>query len=125
MRAEAILFFGDSGGAGVRELRKRGGHLLSKGRFIAAQIHAMLKDDLWLANARAANAGAAALAMACDGRMLYPVEANELFVRLSADEADRLRAAGFAFSDWGGGAGRRGVRWAMVVGRAEGRGGGN
>src|SRR3546814_7979272 len=37
MMAEAILFFGDSGGAGVRELRKRGGHLLSKGRFVAAR----------------------------------------------------------------------------------------
>src|SRR3546814_6018901 len=91
MTAEAIVFFGGSGGAGVRELKKRGGHLLSKGRFIAAQIHSMLKDDLWLANARAANAGAAELAMACDGRLLYPVEANELFVRLSADEAERLR----------------------------------
>src|SRR3546814_7650135 len=49
MMAEAIVFFGGSGGAGVRELKKRGGHLLSKGRFVAAQIRAMLKDDLWLA----------------------------------------------------------------------------
>ena len=59
MMAEAIVFFGGSGGAGVRELKKRGGHLLSKGRFVAAQIRAMLANDLWLANARAANAGAA------------------------------------------------------------------
>src|SRR3546814_8078985 len=50
MMAEAIVFFGGSGGSGVRELKKRGGHLLSKGRFVAAQIRAMLKDDLWLAN---------------------------------------------------------------------------
>lgn len=64
MMAEALVFFGGSGGAGVRELKKRGGHLLSKGRFVAAQIRAMLKGDLWLANARAANAGAAALAAA-------------------------------------------------------------
>ena len=111
MMAEAILFFGGSGAAGVRELKKRGGHLLSKGRFVAAQIHAMLAGDLWLANARAANAGAAALAQACGDRLLYPVEANELFVRLTADEAARLRGAGFDFYDWGEGAARLVVSW--------------
>src|SRR3546814_17954967 len=94
MRAEAILFFGDSGGAGVRELRKRGGHLLSKGRFVAAQIRALLADDLWLANARAANAGAAALALACGDRLPHPGEANGLFVRLPPEEAARMRGAG-------------------------------
>ncbi|WP_033075552.1 threonine aldolase family protein [Sphingopyxis sp. MWB1] len=111
MMAEAMVFFGGSGGAGLRELKKRGGHLLSKGRFVAAQIHAMLRDDLWRANARAANAGAAALAGACGERLLYPVEANELFVRLSAEEAARLRAAGFDFYDWGEGAARLVVSW--------------
>ena len=111
MMAEALVFFGGSGGAGVRELKKRGGHLLSKGRFVAAQIRAMLKDDLWLANARAANAGAAALAAACGDRLMYPVEANELFVRLTPGEAARLRAAGYDFYDWGEGAARLVVSW--------------
>lgn len=111
MMAEAIVFFGGSGGAGVRELKKRGGHLLSKGRFVAAQIRAMLKDDLWLANARAANAGAAKLAAACGGRLMYPVEANELFVRMTAEEAAKLRSAGFDFYDWGEGAARLVVSW--------------
>ena len=111
MMAEALVFFGGSGGAGVRELKKRGGHLLSKGRFVAAQIRAMLKDDLWLANARAANAGAAALAAACGPRLMHPVEANELFVRISAEEAADLRAQGFDFYDWGDGAIRLVVSW--------------
>ncbi len=111
MMAEAIVFFGGSGGSGVRELKKRGGHLLSKGRFVAAQIRAMLKDDLWLANARAANAGAAKLAAACGGRLMHPVEANELFVRLTADEAAKLRGSGFDFYDWGEGAARLVVSW--------------
>ena len=111
MMAEALVFFGGSGGAGVRELKKRGGHLLSKGRFVAAQIRVMLKDDLWLANARAANAGAAALATACRGRLMYPVEANELFVRLSAAEAAALRGRGFDFYDWGEGAARLVTSW--------------
>ncbi|WP_432768098.1 MAG: low specificity L-threonine aldolase [Sphingopyxis sp.] len=116
MMAEAIVFFGGSGGPGVRELKKRGGHLLSKGRFVAAQIRAMLKDDLWLANARAANAGAAALASACGDRLMHPVEANELFVRLTADEAARLRGAGYDFYDWGDGAARLVVSWDQDAG---------
>ncbi|QCB55530.1 low specificity L-threonine aldolase [Sphingopyxis sp. PAMC25046] len=111
MMAEAIVFFGGSGGPGVRELKKRGGHLLSKGRFVAAQIRAMLRNDLWLANARAANAGAAKLAAACGNRLMYPVEANELFVRMTAEEAAKLRAAGFDFYDWGEGAARLVVSW--------------
>lgn len=111
MMAEAIVFFGGSGGAGVRELKKRGGHLLSKGRFVAAQIRAMLTNDLWLANARAANAGAATLAAACGDRLMHPVEANELFVRLTVGEAAKLRDAGFDFYDWGEGAARLVVSW--------------
>ena len=111
MFAEALVFFGGSGGAGVRELKKRGGHLLSKGRFVAAQILAMLENDLWLANARAANAGAATLAAACGDRLLHRVEANELFLRLSAEEAAQLRAAGYDFYDWGAGAARLVVSW--------------
>lgn len=111
MFAEAIVFFGGSGGAGVCEMRKRGGHLLSKGRYIAAQILAMLDNDLWLANARAANGGAAALAAACGHRLIHPVEANELFIRLTGDEAARLRAAGHDFYDWGPGAARMVVSW--------------
>ena len=111
MMAEAIVFFGGSGGPGVRELKKRGGHLLSKGRFVAAQIRAMLTDDLWLTNARAANAGAAKLAAACGGRLMHPVEANELFVRLTVGEAAKLRGAGFDFYDWGDGAARLVVSW--------------
>lgn len=101
MTAEAMVFFGDSGGAGVRELKKRGGHLLSKGRFVAAQIQAMLEDDLWLQNARASNRGAACIAAAAGDRLYYPVEANEIFLRLTAQEAAILRTQGFDFYDWG------------------------
>lgn len=111
MMAEALVFFGGSGGAGVRELRKRGGHLLSKGRFVAAQIDAMLDDDLWLSNARGANRGAACLAEAAASRLLYPVEANELFLHLSAEEAAKLRGQGFDFYDWGAGVARMVTSW--------------
>ncbi|MEQ1725963.1 MAG: beta-eliminating lyase-related protein [Sphingopyxis sp.] len=110
MNAEALLFFGDVP-AGVHELRKRSGHLQSKGRFLAAQLLAMIEGDLWLANARAANAAAAVIAKASGDRLLHPVQANEVFLRLSADEAAILRAAGFDFYDWGDGAARLVTSW--------------
>jgi threonine aldolase len=92
-------------------MKKRGGHLMSKGRFVAAQILAMVKDDLWLENARSANRGAALLAKAAGDRLLYRVEANELFLRLSAEEAAGLRAQGFDFYDWGQGVARLVTSW--------------
>lgn len=101
MNAEALIFFDRSLYADSLYRRKRAGHLQSKGRYLAAQLLAMVRDDLWLANARAANAGAAAIARAAGDRLVYPVEANEVFIRLSADEAHALRAQGFEFYDWG------------------------
>jgi threonine aldolase len=83
--------------------RKRAGHLLSKGRFLAAQILALLEDGLWLDNARAANAAAQTLAAAVPQRLIHPVEANEVFIRASAEEAERLRVQGVDFYEWGPG----------------------
>ncbi|HEY0630268.1 MAG TPA: beta-eliminating lyase-related protein [Sphingomicrobium sp.] len=101
MNAEALIFFDPVKAEVAPRLRKRAGHLLSKGRYLAAQILALLDNDLWLANARAANAAATALADAAGAeRLVYPVEANELFVRMSPDEAAKLRAQGYDFYDW-------------------------
>jgi threonine aldolase len=112
MNAEALIFFDPAQAEVVPRLRKRAGHLLSKGRYLAAQILAMLDHDLWLANARAANAAAAALAEAAGpDRLIYPVEANELFLRMGADEADTLRAKGYDFYDWGPGEVRFVTSW--------------
>ena len=111
MNAEAIVFFDPALADMVRYRRKRAGHLQSKGRFLAAQILAMLEGDLWLANARAANAAAAAIAEACAGRLLHPVEANELFVQLTPEERAQLRGHGFSFYDWGEDAARFVTAW--------------
>jgi threonine aldolase len=111
MSAEALVFFRADLVDDSRYRRKRGGHLQSKGRFLAAQLLAMLDNGLWLANARAANAGAADLAKAAGARLLQPVEANELFLRLTPQEAERLRGQGFVFYDWGDNAGRLVVSW--------------
>ena len=101
MTAEAIVLFDLALADDLRFRRKRAGQMPSKGRFQAAQLLAMIKDDVWLRNAGQANAGAARLAAAAGDRVMYPVEANEVFVRLRAGEPERLRSLGFAFYDWG------------------------
>ncbi len=111
MNAEAIIFFDPVAADLARYRRKRAGHLQSKGRFLAAQILAMLEGELWLANARHANAAAAEIGAACKERLLYPVEANELFVQCTADERAVLRGQGFGFYDWGVDAARFVTAW--------------
>ncbi len=104
--AEAIVFFDP---ARARELpfrRKRAGHLFSKMRFLSAQLDAYVTDDLWLRNARRANAAAARLARglaALPGvRLRHPVEANELFVEMPETMITGLFEAGAQFYRWMG-----------------------
>lgn len=111
MGAEALVFFNQDLARETRYRRKRAGHLQSKGRYLAAQLLAMLEGDLWLENARAANQGAQIIAEAASERLLYPVEANEVFIKLSAAEAETLRSAGFDFYDWGEGQARLVTSW--------------
>jgi threonine aldolase len=111
MSAEALIFFDQTLAAETLVRRKRAGHLLSKGRFLAAQIVALLDEDRWRDTARAANAGAVRLAAAAGDRLRYPVEANEVFLAVTADEAASLRAQGFGFYDWTAGEIRLVVSW--------------
>lgn len=111
MNAEALVLFDPGLADVVRLRRKRAGHLQSKGRFMAAQLLAMLDSDLWLDNARAANAASAELASAAGGRLLHPVEANEVFLVLSAAERGALREQGFSFYDWGPNGARLVTAW--------------
>lgn len=110
MSAEALVFFdGDAGATPQR--RKRAGLLFSKGRYLAAQLLAMLEDGLWLTNAHAANAGARLLAEGAGDRLIHPVEANEVFLRATPEEAASLRAKGFDFYDWAAGEIRLVTSW--------------
>jgi threonine aldolase len=111
MNAEAILFFDPALADVARYRRKRAGHLQSKGRFLAAQLLAMLDGDLWLANGAAANAAAAQVAQAACDRLLHPVQANEIFLRCTATDRAALRAQGFEFYDWGPEAARFVTAW--------------
>jgi threonine aldolase len=109
--AEMLVFFRPDLAAATRYRRKRAGHLLSKGRFAAAQVLAMLEGDLWLRNGRSANAGAARLAAAAGARLIHPVQGNEVFLSVAPAEAAALRAQGFDFYDWGPGEARLVVSW--------------
>jgi len=112
LSAECLIFFRKELAAATLIRRKRAGHLLSKGRYMAAQILAMLEGDLWLDNARAANNAATRLAEAAGAqRLLLPVEANEVFIRASPGEAAALRGQGFDFYDWGPGEARLVTSW--------------
>ncbi|WP_448585051.1 threonine aldolase family protein [Thermaurantiacus sp.] len=119
MSAEALLVFDPALAATIPVRRKRAGLMAPKGRFAAAQLLALIRGGLWLQNARAANAGAQALAAAAPARLLHPVEANEVFLRLDAAERAQLRAQGFQFHDWelaGPDAARFVVRWDQAPG---------
>ena len=111
LNAEALILFRTELADEIAVRRKRAGHLLSKGRSLAAQLLAMLDGDLWLDNARAANAAAQSLAKAAPDRLLYPVEANEIFLKVTAEEAGHLRGLGFDFYDWGPGEIRLVTSW--------------
>ena len=111
MGAEAVVLFDPEEAEVLRFRRKRAGQLQSKGRFLAAQILAMLEGDLWLANARSANAAAAELAAAAGQRLLHPVEANEVFLTCTAAERAALRQQGFGFYEWGTEAARLVTAW--------------
>ena len=118
MSAEAIVFFDPSLADVVRYRRKRAGHLQSKGRFLAAQLLAMLDRDLWLENARSANAAAQAIAEGASERLMHPIEANEVFIRLTPAERETLRSAGYQFYDWGTHAARFVAAWDSDLGEA-------
>ncbi len=111
MSAEALVFFEPDLAAVTQYRRKRAGLLLSKGRYLAAQILAMLDDDLWIANGRAANAAAAKLGAAGGDRVIHAVDANEVFLRATPQEAAALRARGFDFYDWAEGEIRLVTAW--------------
>ncbi len=111
MNAEALVFFDAAHADATLRRRKRAGLLLSKGRYLAAQVLAMLDGGLWLDTARAANAAASALAQSAGERLIHPVEANEVFLRATPDEAAALRAQGFDFYDWAAGEIRLVTAW--------------
>jgi len=100
--AEVIVVFRKELAKAVAALRHRSGHEMSKMRLLSAQLEEYLTDDLWLRNARNANAMAARLRDGLEPHVeiLRPVEANIVFIRLPPERLAALRADGFQFLDW-------------------------
>jgi threonine aldolase len=102
--ADAVVFFDPAMARDFERRRKRAGHLMSKLRFVSAQLVAYLKNGLWLENARHANAMALRMAEGLKtvngAKLLHRVEANELFVALPEETVASLESQGFYFYRW-------------------------
>jgi threonine aldolase len=109
---EAVVILTPELAEGFQYIRKQSLQLASKMRFIAAQFDALLTNELWLRNARQANAMAARLEAAVASlpgvRIAYPVQTNAVFAGIPRAARDKL-IPDWAFYDWDVAAGE--VRW--------------
>ena len=98
--AEAIVFFKPEYVGNFPFLHKRSGQLLSKMRFVSAQLEAYITDDLWLNNAKHANSMAQILSKALsniDGvKLLYQTQSNEIFGNFSEKIITNLKKNGYS-----------------------------
>lgn len=102
-QAEAVIVFDPVRAADFAFIRKRAGHVVSKHRFIAAQMSAYLKDGLWLELAGHANAMAGRLRQGIEtagGRLAADFVGNEVFAVLPRAALASARAAGATFYEW-------------------------
>ena len=96
--AELIVAFDGELAKEIAPRWHRSGHRPSKMRCLSAQFEAYLTDDLWLRNARHANAMAARLGAGLP--VIHEVQANVVFARFPVKVAKGLEAQGFQFYDW-------------------------
>jgi threonine aldolase len=98
---ELVVFFKQDLAREFDYRLKQAGQLASKMRFLAAQWIGLLTDNVWLRNARHANRMACRLAerLQTDAKIgiVFPVEANAVFVRMSDQLAGGLRQRGWHF----------------------------
>ena len=94
MFGEAVVIFNRELHGRAAFLRKQAMQLASKMRFVSSQFEALLTDDLWLRNARHANAMASRLESKLRQfpgvEIARPVEANGVFARLERRAINRL-----------------------------------
>ncbi|NIY77632.1 threonine aldolase [Thalassospira sp. HF15] len=103
LAVDAIILFDPELRRKTEQNRKRGGHLFSKHRYLAAQLLAYLEDDLWLRNASHANQAAQALAKSLSAMGATPAfnpQGNELFIHMTDLLAEKLRDASIVYRPW-------------------------
>ena len=101
--AEAIIFFKPELVGNISFLMKRAGHLLSKMRFVSAQLDAYISNDVWLKNAKQANEMGKKLS---DGlvkhnsiKLAYPTQANEVFAKFPREMIVHLNSLGYKMNE--------------------------
>ena len=115
--AEAIIFFKKDLVGNVAFLMKRAGHLLSKMRFVSAQLDAYISNDVWIKNAKQANKMGKKLSDGLkdhsDINLAYPTEANEVFATFPRNKIDHLNSEGYQINEdeWDGKAVRLVAAW--------------
>ena len=100
---EIVVLFDDALAEDTAYRHKQAAMLFSKNRLAAAQACALLEDGHALDLATHANAMAAKLAArlaAAGAPAAYPSQSNEIFVWLTPQMAERLRAAEITFAPW-------------------------
>ncbi|MGB9198166.1 MAG: low specificity L-threonine aldolase [Terriglobales bacterium] len=101
MGAEAVVFFRPELAADFLFLRKQAMQLASKMRFMAAQMDALLTNDLWRRNAAHANRMAKLLAQQIEkirgARIVYPVDANGVFAQIPHDAIGKIQERYFFY----------------------------
>ncbi|ETX30008.1 threonine aldolase family protein [Roseivivax isoporae] len=104
MGVEAVIFFDPARHWEFQLRRKRGGHLFSKFRYLAAQMDAYLSDDLWRDLASRANARCAELVagLGKHAQVLNDARGNIVFATLPRAVHHRLRAEGASYYVWQG-----------------------
>ena len=100
MAAEAVILFNPDKAKEGFLRQKRAGQLLSKQRYLAAQLTAMAEDNLWLDIGRESNAKTARLCAALreiNGTDIPEIiNSNMTFIRLQPDQIKRLQDEGLA-----------------------------
>jgi threonine aldolase len=117
LAAEAIIFFKKDLVGNVAFLMKRAGHLLSKMRFVSAQLDAYISNDVWIKNAKHANKMGKRLSEGLnnhsDINLSYPTDANEIFATFPRNKIDHLNSEGYTINEdeWDGKAVRLVTAW--------------
>lgn len=108
---DAIVFFKRELAQDFAYRVKQSGQLASKMRFISAPWLGLLQDDIWLRNARHANAMAARLSKAIEDEpgveILFPQQANAVFAQVPPAVEAALRNKGWRFYSFIGSGGCR------------------
>ena len=101
--AEAIIFFKPELVGNLPFLMKRSGHLLSKMRFVSAQLEAYISNNVWLKNAKHANKMGKKLSDGLDSNskieLAYPTHANEVFAKFQRPLIEHLNSEGYKMNE--------------------------